>query len=369
MRRATVAAINSDHGDVIEVTIDIAGSSHPAMAYPALTGAIQVGDRVLVNTTAVELGLGTGGYHFIADNLDRPEVIRGNGGHIMKLRYTPYQIAVQAAEEQGSPHHRDVADFTDLGGTAVICSTLHSMLAPIVAGVDSAGQSKLRVAYVMTDGGALPIWMSETVRSLRRLGLIAQTVTSGHAFGGDYEAVSIYSALAIAADVVKADVIVVSMGPGKIGTATKYGCTELEQASVVDSVSALKGSAIAVPRVNMADPSYRHYGISPHTITVLQELTHTEAMVPLPHLGELEEMDEVGEAIRRARPLLEPQLAALQSTARHRFHTVRSRGAIEHLRSLDLPLNTMGRGFSQDPLFFAHAAAGGVAAAELAAER
>ena len=44
----------------------------PSAAYvlTQLTGAVAVGDRVVVNTTAVELGLGTGGWHVVHWNLD-----------------------------------------------------------------------------------------------------------------------------------------------------------------------------------------------------------------------------------------------------------------------------------------------------------
>ena len=42
-----------------------------AYALTQLTGPVAVGDRVVVNTTAVELGLGTGGWHVVHWNLDR----------------------------------------------------------------------------------------------------------------------------------------------------------------------------------------------------------------------------------------------------------------------------------------------------------
>ena len=63
----------------------------------------------------------------------------------------------------------------------------------------------------MTDGAGLPLAMSDLVAALRARGLLDATVTSGHAFGGDYEAVSIYSALAVARHVAHADAAVVAM--------------------------------------------------------------------------------------------------------------------------------------------------------------
>ena len=42
-----------------------------------LTGRVDVGDAVVVNTTAVELGLGTGGWHVVHWNLARDAVVGG----------------------------------------------------------------------------------------------------------------------------------------------------------------------------------------------------------------------------------------------------------------------------------------------------
>ena len=69
-----------------------------------------VGDRVVVNTTAVDLGLGTGGWHVVHWNLERDGWDGPGGGHIMKLRYTSLQIDTGAAEE----HDGDVP--AELGG-------------------------------------------------------------------------------------------------------------------------------------------------------------------------------------------------------------------------------------------------------------
>ena len=61
-----------------------------------------------LNTTAVGLGLGTGGRHFVvarADGIEGVAFDEPSGGHIMKLRYTPMQRDVLAVESPESPHH------------------------------------------------------------------------------------------------------------------------------------------------------------------------------------------------------------------------------------------------------------------------
>ena len=80
----------------------------------------------------------------------------------------------------------------------------------------------------MTDGAGLPLALSDLVADLRDRELLDATVTCGHAFGGDYEAVSIFSALAVARHVAAADVAVVAMGPGIVGTNTRLGFTGME---------------------------------------------------------------------------------------------------------------------------------------------
>src|SRR5438309_9537210 len=54
----------------------------------ALSGRMAVGDHVLLNTLAVEMGLGTGGLDYIITRLDSVHEGEAPPGHIIKLRYT-----------------------------------------------------------------------------------------------------------------------------------------------------------------------------------------------------------------------------------------------------------------------------------------
>ena len=112
----------------------------------------------------------------------------------------------------------------------------------------------------MTDGAGLPIALSDLVASLRERSLIDATVTFGHAFGGDFEAVSVFSALVVARHVADADVAVVAMGPGIVGTNTRLGFSGLEVGPVLDATVALGGVPVAALRVSFADPRARHIG-------------------------------------------------------------------------------------------------------------
>lgn len=335
---------------------NLEGEEVEAVVYPELVGAGQPGDIVLMNTTAMELELGTGGQHFVIARaqLGAPvllERVSRDEGHTMKLRYTPLQMRVLAAEEEASPYHDALRTMDRLPGTPVVCLGLHSQLAPAVAGVKAA-HPDLRVAYVMTDSGALPLAYSRLVEQLRQADLLDVTVTAGQAFGGDLEAVNLYSALAVAVAAGRADVIIAGQGPGNVGTATPLGFGGVDQAMALNAAAALEGLPVALPRISFADPRDRHRGFSHHTLTVLKRLVLADVVLPVPRL---------------APEQTETLLAQLQreEITRHRLRTADGQPGIALCRQRNVPLRSMGRGFDDDPCFFLAAAAAGRVAAEL----
>ena len=76
-----------------------------ALAYVDMVGQPHVGDRVLLNTTALDLGLGTGGYAIVVALPDRLPADPDGPGHLVKARYTPSQMTVLGVDEQESAHH------------------------------------------------------------------------------------------------------------------------------------------------------------------------------------------------------------------------------------------------------------------------
>ena len=136
----------------------------------------------------------------------------------------------------------------------------------------------------MTDGAGLPMALSDLVATLCAKRLVDATVTCGHAFGGDYEAVSIYSALAVARHVARADAAVVVMGPGIVGTNTRLGFSGMEVGPILDAAHAFGGVAIACLRVSFADGRDRHVGLSHHSATALRLATRERVLVAVPEL-------------------------------------------------------------------------------------
>lgn len=168
-REGTVAEICADREDLQEIRVEIGGSRRPALVYTDMMGRVAKGDRVLVNTTAHFLGLGTGGYDFVIANLNNTKADIAGAGHIMKLRYTPLQLKCLAAEEQQSKLHNVIKSFESLGGRPVVTIPLHSMLGPICA-LAKRLKPGIKTGYVMTDGAALPAAFSKTITDLKRRG-------------------------------------------------------------------------------------------------------------------------------------------------------------------------------------------------------
>src|SRR5262249_8223998 len=98
LRWGTVVGIASERPGAIELRVEVEGMEADGLAYPDLVGPVAAGDRVLLNTTAVALGLGTGGFHLVvAVDADRPA--EPGPGRVVKARYQPLQTQVESVEE------------------------------------------------------------------------------------------------------------------------------------------------------------------------------------------------------------------------------------------------------------------------------
>jgi Protein of unknown function (DUF3866) len=308
LRRGVVSLVVERHAELVRLEVDGA----PCVAYPRVTGAVDVGDDVVVNVQARELELGSGGFDVLHVNLTRGLGLAPEArAHVMALPYTSLQHAVRHGEE-------DVL-AESLDGTPVVCCSLHSQVVPVCAAL-----SGIEVGYVQLAGGALPVSLSDALRALRARQLVAFTVAAAPCFDADVQAVNVYSALAYAC-AAGADAIVCAIGPGIVGTGTPLGHGGLAAAQAADAAAALRGRAVLAPRVSRGDSRLRHRGLSHHTQAVLR-LCLAKPLLP----------DE-----------LEPE-GWRQACA-------------------GLPLSHMGRGPDADPEFFAAAFAAGRLARSLLA--
>lgn len=326
------------------------GSAGSALLYTDLCPVCEVGDRVLLNSTAVELGLGTGGLHFVVARAGSGTVMQSpSGGHVMKARYTPLQRDVLAVEEMASPHADVMASAVSVDGMPVVCCGLHSQVLPVAASIKEMDPG-LRVVYVMTDGASLPIALSELVPSMIAVGLVDQTITSGQSFGGALEAVTLHSALIAARHVAQADVAVVALGPGITGTATPFGHGGIAQGEAINAAAAVGGRPVAVLRLSFADARQRHYGVSHHSISALTAVALARAIVAVPDLGGTQAA-EVDRALHEA-----------GVWDRHEREDVTT-GSLPDTRGVEM--RSMGRTSADDPAFYHAAAAAGKVAARI----
>ena len=351
--KGKVVSVDAVRGDAVEITVEIAGERAQAIAYTSLVGPVRAEDEVLLNTTAVTLGLGTGGYHFVIANLSAEETDEEGRGHVVKCRYTPSQNAVLSVEEEDSPERDAIEKFESLDGMPVVVGQLHSQLAPAAAAIKRSTQRRARVAYLMTDSAALPFAFSHNAFELRNKGLVDTTITVGQAFGGEIEAVNVYTGLIAAKQVARADAIVVCPGPGNVGTGTTFGFSSIEQGEIINAVNVLGGSAIAVARISFADPRPRHQGLSHHTITALSRVALTKCTLALPMIDQMRLL------------AIQEQINHSAISYKHKVRILDGQPGIIELQEKGFKMSSMGRSFDEDPEFFLAAAAAGAVAGEM----
>ena len=306
LRRGTVTALGERLVGLLRLEVD----GMACVAYPRLTGEVEVGDEVLVNEQARLLELGSGGFDILYANLTRglglgPE----EGAHVMALPYTPGQVALRRGEEDG-----ELPETLD--AMPVVLCTLHSQVAPVCAAL--AGK---RVAYVQVSGGALPVSLSDAVRTLKERGLLGTAIAVAPCLDGDVDCVTAAAAFVLAKRE-SYDAVVCAIGPGIVGTGTRFGHGALSLADAANVAAALGGRPVLTVRSSEADQRDRHRGVSHHTQSVV-DLCLGEIVVAWP--------DEI------ATDGWEDACA-------------------------DLPLRHMGRGPDEDPAFFRTAFAAGVIA-------
>ena len=344
-----------------------ASSARAAIADVALVGRAEVGDEVIVNVEALDLGLGSGGFDIVHVNLTRG--LRGLGAgraNVMKLNYTSLQHAVAPVEDEQLqlPLKRPVAVLA-----------LHGQLAA-VAWAFAQGGSRRTLGYVQTEGGALPGTHSRTVRALCERGLLAGHITAGSAFGGEREAITTAGALHHGLRTLGWDAAVCGPGPGIIGSSSPLGHGGMSALDSAHAALALGAPTLLVARMSSGDERVRHRGISHHTLTVL-DLLLEPVTVALPagmrspvgadlraSLGAVFSGAMGARAIEN-RPAMALGVERPVRITRHDWR--RAAVDLPGFGSSGLPTATMGRGLIEDPLFFASALAGGSALAELMA--
>jgi hypothetical protein len=364
-----VAAIRAEWPGAVEVAVDRRDRPEQvrALVYTALTAAPKPGDRVLLNVAALDRGLGTGGYALVIAVLDASGRVAAQppqpAGHLVKARYLPLQAMVAGADEQGSPHHEVLRDADSISGMPVVVADLHSALAPILLAVRH-DRPQTRTVYVMSDHGALPLAFSRSVAELRTAGLLAGTVTVGQAFGGDLETVTVHSGLLAARLALDADLVVVTQGPGNLGTGTRWGFSGVGAGEAINAAGTLGGRPVGALRVSGADPRPRHRGLSHHSLTAYGRVALLPADLAVPDLAGATRLSGIGGLVEAA-ALAEEIAGELTTLDRHRHVLVELDGLDDALRNSPVRLSTMGRDLDADPAYFLACAAAGRHAASL----
>lgn len=346
LRRGIVVALEP-------LTVEVDGERRRAWADESLVGPVAAGDEVIVNTEALDLGLGSGGFDLVHANLTRG--LSGEGAaaeHVMKLNYTSLQHPVDPVESPEPLAPRESA-------LPVLVVSLHGQLAP-AAWAAAQTRPRMRIGFVQGPGAALPGALSRDVATLRERGLICGHVTAGPAYGGEREAISVAGALDAGARRLNWEAAIVGPGPGILGSATPLGHGGMAALDAAHAALALGLPTLVCPRLSSSDERPRHRGLSHHSEVVL-ELLLAPVRVPVPE-AELEgwplldaEAPEGGSA--------QAALDSLIEACRGRHDIAVQRIDLDGFAESGLPAQTMGRSIAEDPLFFAAALAAGRALA------
>jgi uncharacterized protein DUF3866 len=337
------------------LTVRVAGQERPAWADEGLVGEMREGDDVIVNTEALDLGLGSGGFDVVHANLTRGLRGKGAGGAAaMKLNYTSLQHSVEPVETwRGDGVDGD--DPTAVRRIPVLVIALHGQLAPAVWAARRA-RPRMRIGYVQTGGGALPGALSEDVAELRGTELICGQITVSPAHGGEHEAITVIGALRAAAGPLGWDAVIAGPGPGIIGSGTPHGNGGLAALDTAHASLALGLETLLAPRMSEGDPRARHRGLSHHTETVLRLLLRG-VRVPAP----------APEGRFSARNGDGPDgLGRLRAACGERHELWVRKAPVDEYAASGLPSTTMGREIGEDRLFYAAALAAGDALAAAA---
>jgi hypothetical protein len=343
LRRAVVREVDDASASAAEqrLVIELAGEpgvKRAALADVRLLGRAEVGDELVVNVQALDIGLGSGGFDIVHVNLTRGLCgASADSAHVMKLNYTSLQHAVEPVE--GEQLHLPLS-------RPVAVLALHGQLAAVAWAFSRAAPGR-RLGYVQTEGGALPGGHSRAAAELRRQGLLDCHLTAGAAFGGDGEAITTAGALHHGLRELGWDAAVCGPGPGIVGSSSALGHGGMYALDSAHAALALGCPTVVVARMSSGDQRARHRGLSHHTRTVL-ELLLAAATVALPA-----EMD-----------LESPDLERPAGLARHDWRATRV--DLASFAASGFAGETMCRGVREDELFFGAALAGGAVLAETA---
>jgi hypothetical protein len=353
LRRGTVTATDP-------LTVNVAGEQRRAWADESLVGPVHEGDEVVVNTEALDLELGSGGFDVVHVNLTRGLEAPGRPElNVMKLNYTSLQHPVQPVEVPADevPGGEGPVDPRPARRIPVLVIFLHGQLAPAAWAARRVAPD-LRIGFVQSGGGALPGSFSRDVAELCDRGLLVSHVTAAPAYGGGLEAISVPGAIHAGAEALDWDAAIVGPGPGILGSATAFGHGGMAALDNAHAALALGLETLVAPRLSGGDPRPRHRGLSHHAETVLRMLL-APVRVPVPEVNDEDwpTLDaEGGEA----------PLDRLREACGDRHDLWVREVALDEYAGSGLPTRTMGRDLSEDRLFFAAALAAGDALAAVA---
>ncbi len=331
--------------EIVEETEDIqilkTDGTKEVILFLAFFPPVKRGDLVKINCTATQLKLGTGGYDFVVNVESSHQSCSGNKqGHIIKGRYLPIQHSMLTIESPEQNRRDFLQKRLDLREKSVLLCELHSML-PALWELYKSRRRNGKLVAIIDDSAALALPVSRHLQRLHQFDDFI-SISIGQAFGGKVEAINLITALQYAKEKYPEALFVVTVGPGVVGSGTRYGFSGVSQAEWANIIGKFNGVPVWVPRLSGGDTRQRHFGLSHHTKTALTELTYAYSILPMPQ-----------------GPLSDSSIKNVTedfSCYEHIHLTLVSEDEIlpwlQEVFSDSPAIRSMGRGFDEDRLFF-----------------
>ncbi len=272
LRRGVV--ISSD-----PLIVEVDGEERPAWADRSLVGEAAEGDEVIVNTEALDLGLGSGGFDVVHVNLTRGLGGGGTGeraGDEAQLHVAPARGRAGRGASRGGGAAR-----MQLHRPCSSCRSTATWRPPCWAAAQASPglRRRLRAERRRRASGRAVARRRRASRARaagrarHRRARVRRRARGDQPGGGarrrrrrlGWEA------------------IVCGPGPGILGSATVYGHGGLAALDSAHAALALGLPTLLSPRLSGADPRPRHRGLSHHTASVL-ELLLASVRIPVPEI-------------------------------------------------------------------------------------
>lgn len=200
-----------------------------------------------------------------------------------KLMGSPFPLRRRVLEEDEA-FARLLCPKPDLSGRVVVIAPAPRLALLVAFAARGRGTAEgERVSLIFSDCGSLSPYLHAELLEARDQGLVHSLITCGHAFGGDLEVLSPYTALVAALPYLQSPVAVVTAGWEEPARNHPLAARQMQLTLFAQIASQWEASVVFCPQLNLSDPTRGDYPVAPTTHLFLEQVPFS-LFVPLPVL-------------------------------------------------------------------------------------